>query len=49
MSNKDPKKKLQLRKLTLRELAGVAGGCGMTRWTGCVGCSQMSEISRPRL
>ncbi len=47
MSDKDPKKKLQLRKLTLRELTVVSGGtCGMTRWTGCEGCSQMSEISK---
>ncbi len=49
MSNKDPKKKLQLRKLSLRELTVVSGGsCGMTRWTGCEGCSQRSEISRKR-
>jgi len=49
MSNKDPNKKLQLRKLTIRELTVVSGGtCGMTRWTGCEGCSQRSEISRKR-
>lgn len=49
MSNKDPNKKLHLRKLTIRELTQVAGGtCGMTRWTGCDGCSQRSEISRKR-
>jgi hypothetical protein len=49
MSNKDPNKKLQLRKLTIRELTQVSGGtCGMTRWTGCEGCSQRSEISRKR-
>jgi hypothetical protein len=46
---KQAKTKLELKRLTIKQLTDVAGGCGMTLWTGCVGCSQMSEISKPKV